>query len=134
MSENNKTIIQDIYKAFGERDYDKVLTFFAADFEWYAADSSPLADQSPYHGIDAVRTGVFDRIAAGFEKLEVVPDELFTADGERIVALGYYHGKFRGKTEEFRTQVAHIWTIRDGKAVKFQQYLDTLKVSTDAAA
>lgn len=134
MSENNKTIIQDIYKAFGERDYDKVLTFFATDFEWYAADNSPLADQSPYHGVDAVRTGVFDRIAAGFEKLEVVPDELFTADGERVVVLGYYHGKFRGKADEFRTQVAHIWTVRDGRAVKFQQYLDTLKVSTDAAA
>jgi ketosteroid isomerase-like protein len=134
MSENNKTIIEHIYTAFNERDYATVLTFFAADFEWNAADSSPLADQSPYHGIDAVRTGVFDRIAAGFEKLEVIPDELFTAVGERVVVLGYYHGKFRGKSDEFRTQVAHIWTIGDGKAVKFQQYVDTLKVSTDAAA
>jgi ketosteroid isomerase-like protein len=134
MSINNKAIIQEIYKAFEERDYDKVLTFFADDFEWHAADNSPLADQSPYHGVDAVRTGVFERIAAGFEKLEVAPEELFTADGGRVVALGYYHGKFRGKADEFRTQVAHIWTIRDGRAVKFQQYLDTLKVSTDAAA
>jgi ketosteroid isomerase-like protein len=134
MSENNKAIVERIYNAFAGRDYEKVLTFFAPDFEWYAADNSPLADQSPYQGIDAVRTGVFDRIAAGFEKLEVVPDELFIADGERVVALGYYHGKFRGKTDEFKTQVAHIWTVRDGKAVKFQQYLDTLKVSTDAAA
>lgn len=134
MSENNKAIVGQIYKAFAERDYEKVLTFFARDFEWLAADNSPLADQSPYHGIDAVRTGVFDRIAAGFEKLEVVPDELFTADGDRVVALGYYHGKFRGKADEFKTQVAHIWTVREGEAVKFQQYLDTLKVSTDAAA
>src|SRR5688572_17879653 len=99
MSENNKAITEQIYKTFGERDYDKVLTFFAPDFEWHAANNSPLADQSPYHGIDAVRTGVFDRIAAGFEKLEVVPDELFSADGGRVVALGYYHGKFRGKAD-----------------------------------
>lgn len=134
MSENTKKIIGQIYKAFNERDYATVLTFFATDFEWYAADSSPLADQSPYHGINSVRTGVFDRIAAAFEKLEVLPDELFAADAERVVALGYYHGKFRGKPDEFRTQAAHIWTLRDGKAIKFQQYVDTLKISTDAAA
>jgi len=46
--------------------------------------------------------------------------------------LGHYRGKFRSKTDEFRTQVAHIWTVRDGKATK--QYLDTLKVARDAAA
>jgi ketosteroid isomerase-like protein len=27
-----------------------------------------------------------------------------------------------------------VWTIRDGRAVKFQQYLDTLRVARDAGA
>jgi ketosteroid isomerase-like protein len=134
MSESNKAIIENIYNAFNSRGYETVLTFFSQDFEWCAADSSPLADKSPYRGIEAVRTGVFDRITAGFERLEVVPDELFAADDDRVVVLGYYHGQFRGKEGEFRTQVAHIWTVRDRKAVKFQQYLDTLKVAKDAAA
>ena len=133
MSDNNIVLINEIYAAFNRRDYDVVLAKFASDFEWIAADSSPLADQSPYHGIDQVRTGVFDRIAAGFERLEVVADELFAADGDRVVVLGHYHGRFRGGREDFRTQVAHIWTVKDGQAVRFQQYLDTLKVSTDAA-
>jgi ketosteroid isomerase-like protein len=133
MSENNKAIIEKVYDAFGKRDYETVLSFFDTDFEWIAADSSPLADRSPYHGIDEIREGVFTRIAAGFEKLTVDPDEMFEA-GERVVVLGYYDGKFSGKADEFRTQVAHIWTVRDGKPVKFQQYLDTLKVSQDATA
>jgi len=34
--------------------------------------------------------------------------------------------------EERNAQVAHVWTIRDGRAVKFQQYLDTLQVARDA--
>jgi ketosteroid isomerase-like protein len=132
--ENYIDLIERIYDAFGRRDYEEILGKFADDFEWFAADNSPLADQSPYRGVGEIRTGVFDRIAAGFEELRVMPDEIFAGDGGRVVVLGYYYGRFRGGTEDFRTQVAHIWTVRDGRAVKFQQYLDTLKVSNDAAA
>src|SRR5438477_88098 len=52
--------------------------------------------------------------------------------GERIEALGYYYFRFHGQAEERKAQVAHVWTIRDGRAVKFQQYLDTLQVARDA--
>lgn len=133
MSKENIELIKTIYIKFGERNYDGVLDHFADDFEWFAADNSPLADRSPYHGVNEVRDGVFARIAAGFEKLTVEADEILAA-GDRVVVLGYYQGKFRGKTDEFRTQVAHIWKLRDGKAVKFQQYVDTLKIARDASA
>ena len=126
-------LIRSIYDSFGRGDYDSVLTYFADDIEWFAADNSPLADRSPYKGKDEIRRGVFDRIEAGFEKLQVLPDEIFAAEG-RVVVLGYYLGMFRGKESDFRTQVAHIWTVRNGRAAKFQQYLDTLKVANDANA
>lgn len=132
--ENNIALIEKAYESLAARDYEAVMSHFAEDFVWIAADNSPLGDQSPYNGIAAVRSGVFERLEAGFEKLAVVTDEIFTAEGDRIVVLGYYHGKFRGQDEEFRTQVAHIWTVRDGRAVKFQQYLDTLKVARDSGA
>src|SRR6185436_3049714 len=119
-------IVKAIYEALAARDYEAIMSNFAEDFVWIAADNSPLGDQSPYHGVEEIRSGVFARIDAGFEKLIVVPDEIYSADGGRVVVLGYYHGKFRGAAHEFKTQVAHIWTIRDGRGVKFQQYLDTL--------
>jgi ketosteroid isomerase-like protein len=106
----------------------------ADDIVWIAADNSPLADRSPYRGIAEVRSGVFERIEAGFDRLVVVVDEIFECEGGRVVVLGCYHGKFAGQSEEFRAQVAHIWTIRDGRAVKFQQYLDTLQIARDSGA
>ena len=127
-------IVKAIYEAFSARDYEGVMSHFAEDFVWNAAENSPLADQSPYHGVPAIRAGVFERIDAGFEKLIVVPDEIFSADGGRVAVLGYYHGKFRGSDDEFKTQVAHIWTVEDGRATRFQQYLDTLKVARDSGA
>jgi len=60
-------------------------------------------------------------------------DEMF-AGGERVVVLGYYHARFQESQDEFQIQVAHIWTVRDGKAVKFQQYVDTLKIAQKAQA
>ena len=131
---SNIALIEKTYESFAARDYEAVMSNFADDFVWIAADNSPLADQSPYHGVPAIRAGVFERIAAGFEKLIVVADEMFDADGGRVVVLGHYHGKFRDAAEEFKTQVAHIWTTRDGQLVKFQQYLDTLKVARDSGA
>ena len=134
MKNKDVELIDLIYEAFGDRKYEEILEHFADDFVWIAADNSPLADRSPYRGVAEIRTGVFERIAAGFEELRVIADEIFAGEGGRVVVLGYYHGRFRGGDDDFRTQVAHIWTVRDGRAVKFQQYLDTLKVSRDAAA
>lgn len=102
-------------------------------FEWFAADKSPLADQSPYHGVEAVKTGVFSRIVGGFERLTVKIDDLIDA-GDGVIVLGYYKGNFAGSGKPLRAQLAHIWTIREGKAIKFQQYLDTMKVPQDATA
>jgi ketosteroid isomerase-like protein len=72
---------------------------------------------------------------AGFDNLVFDADEIFECrGGERVVALGYYHFRLHGQTEERKAQVAHVWTIRDGRVVKFQQYLDTLQVARDAGA
>ena len=126
--------IEKLYASLGERDYEGVMSHLADDIVWIVADNSPLADQSPYRGIAAVRSGVFERLTAGFEKLIIVTDEIFECGGGRVVALGYYYFRFHGQAEERKAQVAHVWTIREGRAVKFQQYLDTLQVARDAGA
>ena len=82
------------------------------------ADNSPLADRSPYQGIAEVRSGVFERLSAGFDKFVFDTDEIFECNGgERVVALGYYYFRFHGQAEERKAQVAHVWTIRDGRAL-----------------
>jgi len=74
-------------------------------------------------------------LTAGFDKLVFDVDEIFASNGrERVVALGYYSFRSHGTVEERKAQVAHVWTVRDGRAVKFQQYLDTLQVARDAGA
>ena len=128
MSQENISVINRIYEAFGQRDFAAVLDLFGPTIEWIAALNSPLADRSPYRGLDEVREGPLMRIAANFESLMVRVDEIFGA-GDKVVALGFYDGVYKANGKRFQAQVAHIWTLADGKAVKFQQYVDTYQLA-----
>lgn len=128
MSQENIGVINRIYEAFGQRDFNAALDLFGPTIEWIAAVNSPLADRSPYRGLDEVRESVFARIAAGFESLTVRVDEIFSA-GDKVVVLGFYDGVYRPNGKRFQAQVAHIWTLAGAKAVKFQQYVDTYQLA-----
>jgi ketosteroid isomerase-like protein len=131
MSQKNIDVINRIYEAFGKGNIPAVLELFDPAIEWIAADNSPLADRSPYRGLTAVREGVFLRIAAAFERMEIRVDELLDA-GDKVVMLGFYNGVRKANGRHFQAQVAHVWTIAAGKAVKFQQYTDTYQLAESA--
>jgi ketosteroid isomerase-like protein len=95
---NTIAAIETLYARLGERDYEAVMSYLSDDIVWIVADNSPLADRSPYHGIAAVRSGIFERLTAGFDKLVFDVDEIFECNGgERVVALGYYSFRFHGQ-------------------------------------
>jgi ketosteroid isomerase-like protein len=83
-----------------------------------------LLARSGVHGPQAVLTGVIARI----------PQDLggFAIDVRRIVAAGdtvlveaRYWGTAKATGKPIDAQVAHVWDLRDGKVVRFQQYTDT---------
>lgn len=118
--------VKQMYKAFNDGDIATWLTFFAPTFEWHAADNSPIADHSPYCGLDAVRNEVIPRLVTLFPGMQLRPDEILATE-KKAIMLGYYYNlpqKAGGTTE---AQVAHILTFENGKIIKFQQYLDTYK-------
>jgi hypothetical protein len=49
--------------------------------------------------------------------------------GDRIVGVRVYSGTYR-KTGKFMTaRVAHVWRLKEGKIVQFEQFTDTLLVA-----
>ena len=69
--------IEKLYASLGERDYEAVMSHLGNDIVWVVADNSPFADRSPYHGIADVRSGIFDRLTTGFDKLVVAVAKFF---------------------------------------------------------
>ena len=68
----------------------------------------------------------YDIVALG-DEFAVVPEQL-VADGDTVVALGNYTWKRKSSGEPAVVKMVHVWTIDGGKAVAFQQHVDTLRV------
>jgi len=128
MSESNVELIRGIYDAFAVGDVAGVLGRMSPDIVWNEAENFPYADGNPYVGPEAVAGGVFARCASEWDGFAVAVDELLDA-GDNVVALGHYLGAYKATGKSMRTQLVHVWRVADGKAVRFQQYADTLQVA-----
>lgn len=133
MSEN-LTLIRNLYAAFASGDVPAVLAKLSPDIVWNEAENFPYADGNPYRGPDAVVAGVFARLGSEWDGFAVEEPEFLDA-GDSIVMLGRYGGTFNATGRAMNPQVAHVWRVKNGKAIGFQQYVDTLAVAraTDAA-
>ena len=61
----------------------------------------------------------------------VVPEQ-FVADGDTVVMLGTYNWKHKSTGEPAIVKMVHVWTMDGGKAVAFQQHVDTIRVRDSA--
>jgi ketosteroid isomerase-like protein len=120
----NLAIVKEIYANFAKGDVGAVLGAFAPDIAWREADGFLFADGNPYIGPAAVASGVFQRCVTMVNSFAAVPAN-FIDGGETIVAEGRYTGAWAASGKPLNAQFAHVWTLRGGKVVKFQQYTDT---------
>jgi uncharacterized protein len=126
MSEENVKVVKDLYEAFGKGNVHAVLGSFDKQIEWREADNFIYADRNPYIGPQAILEGVFMRLGAQWDGFAVEPERFLDA-GDTVVVLGHYTGIYRRSGKKVRAQMAHVWDLRDGKILKFQQYTDTLQ-------
>lgn len=125
----NLDIVKGIYASFAKGDVGAVLGAFAPDIAWREADGFLLADGNPYIGPAAVATGVFQRCVTLVNGFAAVPAN-FIDGGETIVVEGRYTGAWAADGKPLNAQFAHLWTLRNGKVVRFQQYTDTRQWAT----
>lgn len=116
-------IAQDSYAAFERHDIDAVLADLAPSIVWEQAQGLPHGGN--YHGIDEVRSNIFDPLDRDWwEDFTAQPHEFIDA-GEEIVVLGRYQGIAKQSRRPLDVPFVHVWSMRDGRAVRFRQFLDT---------
>lgn len=123
MSEQNKAIVEQAYNHFKTGNIESLLDLMSDDITW----ALPEMEGVPFAGKRTGRAAVgefFGAVNAAQEVMSFEPRELI-ADGDKVVALGSYSWRVRANGQEFGSNFAHAWTIRDGKAVEFQEYMDT---------
>lgn len=126
---NNLSVVDGLYKAFAVGDIPSALGAMDAKIVWNEAESNSLADGNPYIGPDAVLNGVFARLGAEHEYFKLEDIQLHGMDNNQVLATLRYDAKVKKTGKAYNAQVAHLWTLKDGKIIAFQQYADTKKLA-----
>jgi ketosteroid isomerase-like protein len=121
---DNVAIVRSGYDAFGRGDIPALLEIFDPEIQWSVPDTVGVA--APYRGPEAV-LGFFGELRQQFEELHVEPNELIALDADRVLALGTRRGRVVDG-DDLQVPFAHLWTLRDGRAVRFFEYADAALV------
>jgi uncharacterized protein len=116
-------IVRRSYDAFARHDIDGVLGDMHPEIEWHQAQGLPHGGF--YKGLDEVKRNIFDPLDRDWwAEFSAAPDE-FIDGGDQVVVLGRYRGVAKGTGKRLDVPFVHVWTLRDEKAVRFRQFLDT---------
>jgi uncharacterized protein len=124
MSAANTALVQSLYAAFGRGEIATIINAMAPDVEWSVngrRKDYPLLGS--WKGPGEVQK-FFQGVAEHQEATEFSPKEFFAAD-DQVCVLGHYAWKMRKTGRAVASDWVHIFTIRNGKVVKFREFNDT---------
>lgn len=126
----NLQVIQELYRAFREKDYDAFLDVCTSDIEWIQNDGFPGG--ATYRGADAVVEGVFKSNDKQWEMFSFRIERYLDA-GDSVIVIGAYVARHRQSQKSLQAAAAHIYDLIDGKVCRFRMFADT-KTIWDARA
>ena len=124
MSEQNVEFVENVYGAFARGDVPAVLGAFSEDIEWFEAEGMPYGGL--HRGPDAVAQKVFGPITEDVDGFALATGE-FIASGSTVAAVVRYTGTGKATGKALDVPAVHVWDVRDGKLVRFRQFIDTAK-------
>ena len=128
MSEQENTrLVQQVYENFKRGDIKALLNLLSHNIEWQL----PEIENVPFAGTRRGQEQMGEFFASLVETQEVQhfqPRE-FIAQGDKVVALGHYAWLVKSTGREFGGDFAHVFTVHDGKVLRFHEYMDTAAVA-----
>lgn len=121
----NLEIIKAIYLGDAEQSKRHLQSALSSDVAWTEAAGFPYA--GTYHGVEEVGKNVFGRIAVDWIGFRADAENFYDA-GDTVIATGFYRAIYGKTGKPMEAAFAHIWTLKDGKIVKYVQHADTRKV------
>jgi ketosteroid isomerase-like protein len=133
----NTQIVKDAYAAFGRGDVNAILATLDEHVEWEGVKGTEGV--VPTAGLRRGRAEVgqfFSQVneSIAFERFE---PRQFVAQGDIVVALGYYSGTAKPTGRTFSSDWVMVFTLKDGRVTQFQEFADSaalVKAFATAAA
>jgi uncharacterized protein len=121
MSQENVDLARRGYEAFARGDLDAVFDELMHP-EIEAHDPPEVPDAAIYRGREAVRRD-WEQTSDMFEDFSIDVEESFDR-GDEVVVFLRFRGRGRGSDAGLEAPMAHVWTIREGKAIRLRQFLN----------
>ncbi len=118
----NLEVIQELYRAFHEKDNDAFLNICIPDLEWIQNDGFPQG--ATYQGAAEVVERVFKMNDECWEKFSFHIDQYLDA-GDSVIVIGAYVGCNRQTQKSLRAAAAHVYDLVDSKVYRFRMFADT---------
>jgi ketosteroid isomerase-like protein len=121
---DNVKLLEGIYQGLAKGDPGPLMKAMHPQISWNLAEHLPFAS-GELVGAEAVGGGFLAPLQETFGTTFQILPERIIGNGDTVVMQGRYKGVVQATGRELDVQTAHVWDIRDGKIVKFQQYTDT---------
>jgi len=121
--QENKQLVMDGYRKFQAQDIDGLMQNLADDIEWIGVESEYMPFSGSYRGKQEVMR-YFGMLAQAQEAIRFEPLDMI-AEGDKVVVRGESEWSVRATGRSYLNPWVHIFTIRDGKVARFQQFNDT---------
>jgi ketosteroid isomerase-like protein len=118
MSQENVDTVRRIYRAW-ERDGSPVSSgLLDPGVEW--VNPPEAVEPGTRHGIEAFAEAA-RTVADTFAGVRVEIEQIMDA-GDRVVVVATLHGRGRGSGADVERKQGYVWTIRNGKALRFEWF------------
>jgi uncharacterized protein len=118
VASENVELIRRGYESFNRGDLDGVFARLDPEIEWITPQRTPFA--GTYRGPEEVRGLLRDQREA-FGEITMEPYELFE-NGDKVVAFVRQRATGQASGAEIEIVVGHLWTVRDGRAIRFEGF------------
>ena len=129
MSPENVEFIRRLYEAVNTAGLGAAVDFAHPEIEVVPPPIWPEA--SGVKGLESVQEWARQWMET-FDSFRAEPKRYLEAGGERVVVYVRDTGRIKGSGAEIDAQLVHVWTLRDGKIIRWEIFTDEAQ-ALDAA-
>ena len=116
-------LVRSGYAAFNGDDLDGLVAKLHPEIEW--VEPREVEGVRTYLGRERIRR-FLPSFRQTWAEFQVEPEEIMDAGPERVLVLARLNARGKGSGVPVTARVAHLWTIRDGLAVRVEVFVDRI--------
>ena len=121
--QENIKLVHQVYEHFKNGDIKALLNLLSDDIEWQLPEIENVPFSGKRRGQEQM--GQFFASLVDTQEVQHFEPREFIAQGDKVVALGHYAWRVRSTGREFGGDFAHVFTVNEGKVIRFHEYMDT---------